>query len=86
MVFANQENRASDDELASRLLTVAEFAALLRVRPQTIRLWVSQRRIPHFKIGRCVRFRRSDMQGWLEEHRRDAASFYVEAEVPGVRR
>jgi excisionase family DNA binding protein len=45
----------------SELLTVPEAAALLRLKPSTIRAWVCQKRIPYVKLGgRLVRIRRSD--------------------------
>ena len=45
----------------SELLTVPEAAALLRLKPSTIRSWVCQKRIPYVKLGgRLVRIRRSD--------------------------
>jgi excisionase family DNA binding protein len=51
----------------SELLTVPEAAELLRLKPSTIRAWVSQRRIPYVKLGgRLVRIRRSDAQAIIE--------------------
>jgi excisionase family DNA binding protein len=49
------------------LLTAAEVAALTGFAEGTIRHFVSQRRIPFVRISaRCVRFRRSDIESWLE--------------------
>jgi excisionase family DNA binding protein len=49
------------------LLTAAEVAALTGFAEGTIRHFVSQRRIPVVRISaRCVRFRRSDIESWLE--------------------
>jgi excisionase family DNA binding protein len=42
------------------LLRIEEAAALLRIRPSTVRSWVLRRKIPYVKIGRLVRLRRSD--------------------------
>ena len=53
------------DGAMSDLLTVAEAAALLRLKPSTIRAWVCQRRIPYAKIGRLVRIRRSDAEAYI---------------------
>jgi excisionase family DNA binding protein len=49
----------------SELLTVPEAAALLRLKPSTIRAWVCQRRIPFVKVGRLVRIRRSDAEAYI---------------------
>jgi excisionase family DNA binding protein len=47
----------------NELLTVPETAALLRLRPSTIRAWTCQRKIPFVKLGRLVRIRRTDAEG-----------------------
>lgn len=44
-------------------LDIPAAAKFLGVRPSTIRAWCNRKRLPYFKAGRCVRFRRS----WLEE-------------------
>jgi excisionase family DNA binding protein len=50
------------------LLTEDEAAALLRVEPQTLRLWRATGRygLPFVKVGRCVRYRRCDLEKWIE--------------------
>jgi excisionase family DNA binding protein len=49
----------------SELLTVPEAAALLRLKPSTIRAWVCQHRIPFVKLGRLVRIRRRDIEALI---------------------
>ena len=52
---------------AKILLTAAEVAELTGFAEGSIRHFVSQRRIPFVRISaRCVRFRRSDVDSWLE--------------------
>ncbi len=50
----------------SELLTVPETAALLRLKPSTIRAWLGQRKIPFVKLGRLVRIKRSDAEALIE--------------------
>ena len=51
----------------SKLLTRAEAAALLGIKPQTLASWHVARRygIPLVKVGRCVRYRVEDLEVWL---------------------
>jgi excisionase family DNA binding protein len=56
--------------VVNRLLTIAEAAALLGVRAQTLYLWVSQKRVPHRKIGRLVRFTESDLEEFVGRQKR----------------
>lgn len=58
-----------DDEL----LTTAELAAELKVSPRTLQRWRAEGSGPPMvRVGRGVRYRRRDVNAWLE--RRDQAS------------
>ncbi|MEW6349730.1 MAG: helix-turn-helix domain-containing protein [Thermodesulfobacteriota bacterium] len=48
-------------------MTTEEVAELLRVSISTIRKWVHYGFVPHVKIGRLVRYRRSDITQWIDE-------------------
>jgi excisionase family DNA binding protein len=51
------------------LLTAAEVSELTGFAEGTIRHFVSAHRIPVVRISaRCVRFRRCDVDLWLEQH------------------
>ena len=45
-----------------------EAAAYLGCTPDTLRIWVSQRRVPYVKVGRLTRFRKKDLDDYLEQH------------------
>lgn len=46
-------------------MTIDELAEYLKIRVNTIRVWLMQKRIPVLRPGRRVRFRRSDIDAWL---------------------
>ncbi len=46
----------------NELLSVHEAAAVLRLKPATIRDWIWRRRIPYVKLGRRTLIRRSDLE------------------------
>jgi excisionase family DNA binding protein len=51
------------------LLTIEEVAELTGFSVGTLYHWVSQGRIPVVRLSaRCIRFRRSDIDEWLEQH------------------
>jgi excisionase family DNA binding protein len=56
--------------LSDRLLTAREVAAVLGFAAGTIVDWAEAGRIPHFKIGKALRFRESEILEWIEEQRR----------------
>jgi excisionase family DNA binding protein len=51
------------------LLTARELGELLGFSPSTIVDWAEAGKIPVFKIGGRLRFRASEVEGWLEERR-----------------
>ncbi len=57
----------------SKLLTVAEAADLLAVKPATIRRWILLRQLATVKLGRCVRIRPSEIDRLVAEGERPAA-------------
>ena len=55
----------------TQLLTEAEAAELLGLAKQTLAVWRSCHRydLPYYKIGSAVRYKRADLEAWLEENR-----------------
>jgi len=66
---AGSPNSAQASPLAEPLLDVETTAALLSVRPSWVYEAVRAGRMPHLKIGRHVRFLRSDLERWVLEQR-----------------
>jgi excisionase family DNA binding protein len=57
--------------LKSPLLSNTEAAELLKICPETLAVWRAEHRynIPFIKVGRCVRYRLSDLETWLESRK-----------------
>ncbi len=50
-----------------QFLTPKQLSGLLQVDLSTVYLWTSTQFIPHFKLGKSVRFREKDIHDWLEK-------------------
>ena len=50
-----------------QLMTVAEIAALLQLKPETIREMVRRGQIPAIKVGRVWRFDQDAVRRWIEQ-------------------
>jgi excisionase family DNA binding protein len=59
---------ASRDVLSEPLLKVEDAAELLRVPRSTLYELVRSRHLPHIRVGRGLRFTRSDLAGWIQEN------------------
>lgn len=55
--------------LTEPLLDATAAAKLLSVKPSWVYEAVRSRRIPHLKIGRHIRFLRSDLERWVADQR-----------------
>ena len=57
------------DELRGRdaLLVAGEVAQLLRVTPAWVYAETRANRLPHVRLGRYVRYRKSAILAWLDE-------------------
>ncbi len=51
----------------SRLITVRELAAYLRVHPTTVYRLLRQEKIPSFRVGSDWRFDREAIERWMTE-------------------
>ena len=58
---------AIEDKKLDRLLTVEEIASILNVKQSHIYTLTSQKRIPHIKMGKQLRFRESAINKWLKD-------------------
>ena len=59
--------REEEIELASRNWNTAEAAQYIGCTSGTLRVWVSKRRVPYIKVGSLVKFRKSDLDRWLDK-------------------
>ena len=59
----------SGDTRDSELLSLPELARYLGMSERTLYVWVQQGKVPAFKIGVTWRFRRSEIDAWLETQR-----------------
>ena len=58
----------ASEAVNDRTWGIPEAATYLGCTPGTLRVWISKRRIPHIKVGRLVRFRKDDLEKYLEDH------------------
>lgn len=57
------------DGSKDKMMTINELAEFLSVSRHTIYGWTSMRSLPYYKLGRTVRFRKKDIEAWLEKQK-----------------
>jgi len=63
----------ADRQKIDEILTSRETAALIKMSEQTLAIWRCTKRydndLPYHKVGRSVRYLRSDVEAFLARHR-----------------
>ncbi len=54
-------------QACSGYLTINDLSAYLGIKPKT--LYARVKEISHYKVGRLIRFRKEDVDAWMEKHR-----------------
>ena len=52
--------------MLSDVMTVSEVAVYLRVNPQTVYRKAKAGELPALRIGRAIRFRRTELDEWMK--------------------
>ncbi len=50
-----------------KLINYKQAAEYLGTTPGTLRIWIHQGRVPHYKLGKAVRFKQDDLDAWLNK-------------------
>jgi len=73
------ENRAQKETVYNEFLTVKQISSYLAVKVSTIYTMVEQRKLPHYRIGRQIRFKRSEIDEWMAGQREAVVEVKMEA-------
>ena len=67
IVAAEEDGREVKwDHSATGTWSNDEAAAYLGCTPDTLRIWTSKRRVPFVKVGRLTRFRKQDLDEYIQ--------------------
>lgn len=51
-----------------KFMSVDELAAYLNVHRNMVNYWVTEKMIPHIKVGKLIRFDRDKIASWLKSN------------------
>ena len=66
--------RTSESNRSVLLLTPKQAAEALAISPRKLWAMTALGKIPHVRLGRCVRYPVNDLQRWLDSRRQGADS------------
>ena len=67
-----KETSQNKTEVSDKLLSVKEAAVFVNLAPQTLYGFTSNRTIPFIKKGKKLYFKKSDLELWLIDGRKDS--------------
>ncbi len=54
--------------MGDEILTVDEVAAYLKLAPKTVYKLVSNKQIPAFRVGKFWRFKKTEIEKWIQDN------------------
>ena len=74
MNLSDDEITVQNEPVADHYMTLNELAGYLAVPVSTLRYWrMNGTGPPALKFGKCLRFRRSDVDAWTKAHTEQVA-------------
>lgn len=58
-----------------KLIGIQDVSERLGVSTNTIYAWISQKRIPHYKVGRLVKFNTTEIDQWIAAKKVEIVEF-----------
>jgi excisionase family DNA binding protein len=74
-----QQERNHIENSSSGFLNVEAIAKYLGIKPSTLYSMVEEKQIPHYRIGRQIRFRKSEIDHWMVGQREPVVDVKLEA-------
>jgi excisionase family DNA binding protein len=50
---------------------IQDLSRYVSIKPSTLYVMVEERNIPHYRVGKLIRFKRSEIDLWMEGNRKD---------------
>ncbi len=64
-----------------KLLNISQAAEMLGIKPVTLRLWISLKKIPYYKIGKCIKFKPSEIEAFINATRVEPGPYHADKKV-----
>lgn len=77
-VIVSENTVVSDEISKQKLLPVTEAAEFLGIKKSTLYEWIIQKKVPHYKVGRLVKFKREDLEAWLKKNGQEVKKISID--------
>jgi excisionase family DNA binding protein len=71
MENTEQQATANTGKVCPEFMDIQDISRYLGIKTSTLYAMVGEKKIPHYKVGRLVRFKRSEIDLWMEGNRKE---------------
>ncbi len=68
-------NQKMENPKRKEMVGIKELAKYVGIEVYTVYDWVHQRKIPHYKVGRLLKFDIAEINSWLESKKVEPSCF-----------
>jgi len=79
LVSESRGETNDEKDLSPGFVNVQEIANYLELRKSSIYSLVEKKGIPHYRVGRLVRFKKAEIDEWMKEQKEEVVDVNVEA-------
>ena len=66
--------------VGKEFLNIQDLSQFLGIKVSSLYAMVEEKRVPHYRIGKLIRFKRSEIESWMEEKKQVCVDIDKEAE------
>jgi excisionase family DNA binding protein len=60
--------------VSQEFFSIQDLSRHLGIKTSTLYVMVEERSIPHYRVGKLIRFKRSEIDAWMEGNKRDCVA------------
>ncbi len=71
MQKTEQQTNENAGTVLKEFFNIQDLSRYLGIKPSTLYVMVEERSIPHYRIGKLIRFRQSEIDAWMEGNKKN---------------
>ena len=61
-------------DVSKEYFNIQDISRYLGIKPSTLYAMVEERSIPHYRVGKLIRFKRAEIDAWMEGNKKDCVA------------
>jgi excisionase family DNA binding protein len=69
-----QQTAQNEVNVSQEFFSIQDLSRYLGIKASTLYVMVEERNIPHYRVGKLIRFRRSEIDDWMGGNKKDCVA------------